>query len=240
MILVPAIPQDLEFHNFSDQRTLLNIPHFWNVVSNVPFVLIGLIGLYQISKNAFSGILEDLIIPYKIFFLGLILVGLSSGYYHLDPTNNSLVWDRMAITISFMSFFTISIGESVSIRVASKIFLPLLIIGILSVIYWHHTETLEEGDLRIYAMVQFLPIVLIPIMLMIYGSVLSGRSWILSIILCYGIAKAAEMYDGRIYEMTGFSGHSLKHLIAAVGAYVFLLSFKFRKPLNSKESAIQC
>ncbi|MEC7130715.1 MAG: hypothetical protein VXW68_02490, partial [SAR324 cluster bacterium] len=88
-------------------------------MSNVPFVLIGLIGLYQISKNAFSGILEDLIIPYKIFFLGLILVGLGSGYYHLDPTNNSLVWDRMAITISFMSFFTISIGESVSIRVAS-------------------------------------------------------------------------------------------------------------------------
>ena len=180
--------------------------------------------------------MEALIIPYKIFFLGLILVGLGSGYYHLDPTNNSLVWDRMAITISFMSFFTISIGESVSIRVASKIFLPLLIIGILSVIYWHHTETLEEGDLRIYAMVQFLPIVLIPIMLMIYGSVLSGRSWILSIILCYGIAKAAEMYDGWIYEMTGFSGHSLKHLIAAVGAYVFLLSFKFRKPLNGKES----
>ena len=121
MILVPAIPQDLEFHNFSDQRTLLNIPHFWNVVSNVPFVLIGLIGLYQIPKNAFSGILEDLIIPYKIFFLGLILVGLGSGYYHLDPTNNSLVWDRMAITISFMSFFTISIGESVSIRVATRI-----------------------------------------------------------------------------------------------------------------------
>ena len=52
----------------------------------------------------------------------------------------------------------------------------------------------------------------------------------------YGIAKAAEMYDGWIYEMTGFSGHSLKHLIAAVGAYVFLLSFKFRKPLNGKES----
>ena len=130
MILVPAIPQDLEFHNFSDQRTLLNIPHFWNVVSNVPFVLIGLIGLYQISKNDFSGILEDLIIPYKIFFLGLILVGLGSGYYHLDPTNNSLVWDRMAITISFMSFFTISIGESVSIRAASKIFLPLSLIHI--------------------------------------------------------------------------------------------------------------
>ena len=89
-------------------------------------------------------------------------------------------------------------------------------------------------------MVQFLPIVMIPIMLMIYGSVLSGRSRIISIILCYGIAKAAEMFDGWIYEISGFSGHSLKHLIAAVGAYVFLLSFKFRKPLKSKESVKQC
>jgi hypothetical protein len=43
--LLPPIPQDPSYHQFADQRTLLGIPNFWNVVSNLPFVLVGAIGL---------------------------------------------------------------------------------------------------------------------------------------------------------------------------------------------------
>src|SRR5262249_32907020 len=41
----PPLPQDLAYHHFVDQRTLLGIPHFANVVSNVPFLLVGAAGL---------------------------------------------------------------------------------------------------------------------------------------------------------------------------------------------------
>ena len=44
LLLVPAIPQDQAYHQFADQRTLLGIPNFWNVVSNIPFVVVGVVG----------------------------------------------------------------------------------------------------------------------------------------------------------------------------------------------------
>ncbi len=232
MILVPPIPQDLEFHNFADQSEFLSIPNFWNVITNIPFIFLGFLGLFQISGKEFSGILIKLINAYRMFFLGLILIGMGSGYYHLDPSNASLVWDRMPITLSFMAFFAISLGESVSTDIASKLLFPLILIGILSVVYWDFTESIGEGDLRIYAIVQFLPILLIPLLLLIYGSSLSGRGWIFAIIACYGCAKVAEIFDDQIYQSIGFSGHSLKHLAAAYSAYLFLVSFGYRKLLS--------
>ena len=45
--LLPPIAQDPTYHQFADQRTLLGIPNFWNVVSNLPFVLVGAMGLRQ-------------------------------------------------------------------------------------------------------------------------------------------------------------------------------------------------
>ena len=36
---LPPIAQDPLYHAFADQRALLGVPHFWNVVSNLPFVL---------------------------------------------------------------------------------------------------------------------------------------------------------------------------------------------------------
>ena len=44
LALSPAIPQPAEYHDFADQRGLAGIPHFWNVVSNLPFAIIGLVG----------------------------------------------------------------------------------------------------------------------------------------------------------------------------------------------------
>ncbi len=38
------IPQDPAYHNFIDQRMLYGVSNFWNVVSNLPFVIAGLLG----------------------------------------------------------------------------------------------------------------------------------------------------------------------------------------------------
>jgi len=230
VILVPPVSQDPGYHNFADQSNISGIPHFWNTVTNIPFVVLGVIGFYKIQKQELTGVLPDLSKAYLTFFLGLVLIGLGSGYYHLDPSNSSLVGDRIAITITFMSFLVLIFGESISTRTASRLLLPLLFLGFSSVVYWNITEKLGTGDLRFYALVQFLPMLLIPLMLLFYGSRLSGRRWILAITLVYGTAKITEMYDHQIYELIGFSGHSLKHLIAAFGAYLFLQGLQVRKP----------
>ena len=232
IMLVPSVSQDPEYHNFADQRNISGIPHFWNVVTNIPFLVLGITGFFKIQNQELRGVLPDLFKAYLTFFLGLVLTGLGSGYYHLDPSNSTLVGDRMAITVTFMSFFVLIFGESISTRTASRLLVPLMLLGLASVVYWNITENLGTGDLRFYALVQFLPMLLIPLMLLFYGSCLSGRRWILAIILVYGVAKIAEMYDQQIYELIGFSGHSLKHLIAAFGAFLFLKGLEVRKPIK--------
>ena len=232
IMLVPPVSQDPVYHNFADQRYISGIPHFWNVVTNIPFLVLGITGFFKIQKQELTGILPDLFRAYLTFFLGLVLTGLGSGFYHLDPSNSTLVGDRMAITISFMSFFVLIFGESISTKTASRLLLPLLFLGLSSVVYWNITEKLGTGDLRFYALVQFLPMLLIPLMLLFYGSSLSGRRWVLATLLVYGVAKITEMYDHQIYELIGFSGHSLKHLIAAFGAYLFLKGLEVRKRIK--------
>ena len=230
VIVIPPVSQNPEYHNFEDKRNFSGITHFWNVVTNIPFLLLGIIGFFKILKQDVKGILPDLFSAYLTFFMGLFLTGLGSAYYHLNPSNSTLVGDRMAITITFMSFFVLIFGESISTKTAKRLLFPLIFLGLASVIYWNITENLGTGDLRFYALVQFLPMLLIPLMLLLYGSCLSGRRWIITIILVYGIAKIAEMYDHQIYDLISFSGHSLKHLIAAFGAFLFLKGLELRKP----------
>ncbi len=229
VILVPPVSQDLKYHNFIDQRSIAGIPHFWNVVTNIPFLVVGIKGFFKIQKQDLTGMLPELFKVYLAFFMGLVLIGLGSGYYHLNPSNSTLVGDRMAITITFMSFLVLIIGESISTKTASRLLFPLIFLGLASVIYWNITENLGMGDLRFYALVQFLPMLLIPLMLLCYGSCLSGSRWIFAIIMVYGIAKIAEFYDQQIYDLIGFSGHSLKHIIAAFGALLFLKGLEVRK-----------
>ena len=55
LILVPPIAQDPAFHNFSAQKKFLGIPHFWNVITNIPFLALGIMGLVKIYKHKTSG-----------------------------------------------------------------------------------------------------------------------------------------------------------------------------------------
>ena len=99
IMLVPPVSQDPVYHNFADQRYISGIPHFWNVVTNIPFLALGITGFFKIQKQELTGILPDLFKAYLTFFLGLVLTGLGSGYYHLDPSNSTLVGDLSLIHI---------------------------------------------------------------------------------------------------------------------------------------------
>jgi len=139
--LLPPIPQDPAYHIYADQRTVLGIPNFWNVVSNLPFVLLGLIGVTTIGMNRTPGYLPELKPIYTAFFAGVFLTGLGSTYYHLEPVNSTILWDRLALTILFMAFFSAVWGEHISPSAAVKMVWPLIAIGMASVVYWYITET---------------------------------------------------------------------------------------------------
>jgi hypothetical protein len=227
------IPQNLAYHRFADQRTMAGLANFWNVISNIPFLIIGLIGMRWVLGEPLPGGLAELRWMYCTFFAGVFLTGIGSSYYHLHPDNRTLVWDRLPMTIGFIALFGAIVGEYVSIRAARALFAPLLIIGLASVLYWHVTELNGRGDLRPYALVQILPMLLIPAILWLFESEQQGDAFYWGMIAAYALAKAAEFFDAGLYEFSGgVSGHTLKHLIAAAAPWIFYRALRHRERLT--------
>ena len=226
VMLHAPIAQPLDYHAFVDQRRIWGIPNFWNVVSNVPFLIFGLMGVTEIGGRK-SLPLKSL---YLTFFAGTCLVALGSGYYHLAPSNDTLVWDRLTMAIVFMALFSIIVAEFVSARVGRLSFLPLEVLGVGSVVYWHFTEVAGHGDLRPYIVTQFLPIILIPLILAFFPARLWPARYLWAVLGTYVLAKLLELFDAQVFAIFGhaISGHSLKHVAAALGTYFFLLAVKRR------------
>lgn len=231
LLLLPPIAQDPAYHQFADQHALLDIPNFWNVVSNLPFLLIGWAGFRTCATDTAPGTLPELQPAYLTFFAGIGLIGPGSAYYHWHPDNISLFWDRLPMTIAFMAFTALVIGENIAERLGRRLLWPLLGGGVASVGYWVLTEDAGHGDLRPYVLVQFLPMLLIPVILLWFPSRLQPDRYLWLMLLAYGLAKLLEWLDRPVFELLApVSGHSLKHLAAALGAYSFLLAVRRRRP----------
>ncbi len=216
------IAQDVNYHNFADERTMYAVSNFWNVISNVPFFLVGIYALSQLKTMLYE---EEMHAAFVLFFVGVSLVAFGSGYYHLSPNNETLVWDRLPIVMAFMALLTIVISEFISLKEGKKLLYPLLVLGVFSVLYWAYSD-----DLRLYIFVQFYPILVIPFLLLFFNASFTLRHGYWYLLLCYVLAKVFEHYDHAIYEMLGMiSGHSLKHMVAALGLYILVRVFMTRE-----------
>ena len=235
IMMIEPVRQNEDYHQFADNRTLLSMPNFFNVVSNLPFLIIGILGINQ-CFNGPAGIdapRNPLIMIYRAFFSGVLLIGFGSAYYHVHPDNSGLLWDRVPMSISFTAFFCAVIGEYIAPKPAQLLFTPLLLIGLGSVFYWYFTETRGQGDLRPYLLIQFLPMALIPLIYWLFDGKNKNCAYVWPVLGAYFLAKIAESMDNLIFQWLGFSGHSLKHLLASLGTYfVFAYVCKY-KPLNN-------
>lgn len=228
------IPQPFAYHAFADQRRILGIPNFWNVVSNLPLLLVGWAGIRELARRSPQGTLATLRAAYCCFFVGGILVAFGSAYYHLAPSNDTLTWDRLPMTIVFMAFFSIIIGEHLSPSLGRRLLVPLLLLGLASVAYWYFSERAHHGDLRLYILVQYLPAALVPAVLLLFPSRLSHVRFVWAVLGVYALAKLFEETDRLVFSFGQIvSGHTLKHVVAAVGMYVFLLALKLRRDMHA-------
>jgi hypothetical protein len=234
VFLAPRIHQNLAYNHFADTRTLLGIPNFYDVVSNFPFLVIGILGIvYLLGRKAPPGSFQTAAEkwPYLALFAGAILACFGSSYYHLAPSDGRLFWDRLPMTIVFMSLFAAVLSERISVRLGTAALFPLLALGIASVLYWHFTELRGSDDLRLYVEVQYLPVLAIPLICFLFPSRYTRGSTIFLVIGLYILAKVLEQLDAPIFSLGHLvSGHFLKHLTAAFSGIVFLDMFEKRKP----------
>lgn len=232
--VVPAMPQPLSYHAFADCRTFWSIPNFFNVVSNLPFLAGGALGLVQVYRGGgrFLDAREQL--PYLVFFLGAALTCFGSAYYHAAPDNPRLVWDRLPMTLGFAGLVSAAVAERVDLKLGLRALWPLLALGVASVMYWYATERAGSGNVVPYAAYQAWSILVIVLLIAAFPARRYTRgAGLLWAAIFYGIAKFFETFDLATYRALGgaLSGHTIKHLFAAAAVFAIVRQLRLRRPL---------
>jgi len=234
-ILVPPIPQPLSYHLFADRLTICSIPNFFNVFSNLPFLVGGAMGLANIWKGGGSFLDPREQLPYLVFFLGALLTSVGSAYYHLAPDNVRLVWDRLPMTLGFAGLVSAAAAERADLQLGLRALWPLAGLGVGTVIYWYATERAGAGNIIPYAAYQGWSILVIVLLIAAFPAqryshgrlLLWAAGW-------YGLAKIFETCDLGIYRLLGgtLSGHTIKHLLAAGAVFAVVRQLRLRQPLS--------
>ena len=218
-LFVPPIVQDETCHFFADSRTIRGIPNFWNVASNLPFAVVGILGLWKL-RSVFD----------RVLFVGVLLTFFGSAYYHLSPSDARLVWDRLPMTLVFMPLLASVLSRESDSRSSRWLLGFLVTCGVASVLSWSLT-----GDLRLYVLVQFGPLlILIPALWFVRDA-----RYLAAVLGLYALAKLSEFYDRAIFSGLSISGHSIKHVFAGIATY-FIFRWRLAAASETVNASVLC
>lgn len=221
VLAMQPIRQVADYHDFADQRPFFGVANFLDVISNIPFLLVGIAGMRFCHANRLLSTRP----AWFVFFTGVAIISAGSVYYHFNPHNGTLFWDRLPMTIAFMGLLVALLAEYVNVQLARYLLLPAVLAGFFSVLYWHWS-----GDLRFYAWIQFFPLLMIPVVMVLFPRKYPYQ-WLLPAALAvYLLAKVAEVYDSEVFMFSQglLSGHTLKHLLAALSCFAVLVMLRMR------------
>ena len=236
--LVPAMPQPVAYHDFADQRAILGVANFLDVASNAGFLLAGIAGIVVVlrRRTVFEHPAERW--PYAIFFLGVLLTAAGSGYYHLAPDNERLFWDRLPMTVAFMSLIAAQVVDRISVRGGLALLVPMLLVGAASVVYWLSSERAGAGNVIPYGLLQGYAVAMLLLLAVLYRSRYTRGADIYWVFGAYLAAKLFEALDDELLRLGDVvSGHSLKHLAAAFAGFI-VCRMLWRRVLDPRATAV--
>lgn len=222
-LLHGPIEQLPNYHDFADKEIFCGVPHFADVLSNLGFAMVALWGWFQLAPARHDDAIRYGWAGYRLFLVALFLTAIGSSYYHLDPDNARLVWDRLPIALASAGLLA-GVWGDVRSRESGSFAAWLALLAVISVAWWAFTEQANAGDLRPYLLLQALPIVLIPLWQWLHDRPKSERRAFGGALLLYVIAKFAELNDHQIATFAAISGHTLKHLLAAAATALIVSS----------------
>ena len=226
-LMLSPIAQPQAYHNFAEQRTILGIPRFGDVISNIGYLAVALLGfVFVFSRDGRARLATfEQRLPWLVFFGAVGAIGIGSTYYHANPTNQTLLWDRLPMVVAFTAILAAFVADRIHSSVGTLVVLPFAVtLGVVSLIYWHMSEAAGRGDLRFYFLVQALVIVLVPLICVLFRGRHTSGKFVVYILVLYGLAIACEQFDVRIFEILGgtVSGHTIKHVLAALAIYMVI------------------
>jgi hypothetical protein len=236
--LVHPIAQPAGYHAFADGRTLLGIRNFWNVVTNLAILAAGIAGLREVATTrgddattadaTACGVSSRAC--WLALFAGFVLTAFGSAWYHWAPDSARLVWDRLPMTVAFMSLLAAMIADRIDARAGRILLVPLVALGLASVLWWRWTMTYGREDIGPYAVVQLGGVALVLLVAALFplrGENRAATAHIVGAGFVYVGAKIVELLDDQIYALGGLmSGHSVKHLLVGVVGIELLLAWR--------------
>jgi hypothetical protein len=237
LIAVGPIRQFPDYHHFADQRAWLGIPNAADVLSNLPFALVGAWGWLRLRRRRSDAAIAAAWPGYRLFLLALLLTAIGSAFYHWAPSDGRLVWDRIPIALASAGLLAGVRADVDAEFPGARVAMILALFGVASVLWWYASGTQGQGDLRPYLLLQALPLVLVPLWQAIYRAPRADRIAFAAAIALYVAAKACELFDHPLLtHLHWISGHTLKHLLAAAGAGVIVARFVHRLDAASEEA----
>lgn len=214
-LFAPGVVQPAHYHAFADVRTMAGIPHAMDVLSGVPFALAGVAGfalLFTLPPRSLTNVQRAMAC---LFFTGLLLTAVASGWYHRQPDDAGLAIDRSGMAVAFAGVLGLAAAGRVSERAGAALGLTVLVLAPVAIRIWSTT-----GNVLPWVLLQFGGMVMVAGFAGMRPRFDGLRiRWSL-VILAYGAAKLLEMNDHAVYEFTNHlvSGHSLKHVTASLAA----------------------
>jgi hypothetical protein len=226
LLFFAPIAQDPHYHALADTRAMLGLPNFLNVASNAAFLAVGVLGIALCARMKRL----EARLSWTVFFAAVALVAFGSGYYHWNPTDETLAWDRLPMTIAFSALFTALVTEHFEAVPERPLLATAVAAGIASIAWWRHA-----GDLRFYVWVQLAPFLAITVLLAASPGRYTHRRWLVWGFAFYAAAKVAEFADTPIFLLSAgaISGHTLKHLLAALAPLCVYRMLTVRRRLQT-------
>jgi hypothetical protein len=214
--LIWPLSQPASYHHFADERSLDSLHNVADVLSNLVILAAGILNLGWVGRHAsrqpaqFPGML--------VAAIGLVLTAFGSAWYHMAPTDATLVWDRFPMTIVFAGILAMLWTSAAGQRVGWVQMLIMVAVSLATIGYW-----LAFNSLWPYAILQFGGLAVI------VGMTLARKvdgvfAWTL-VIVFYGIAKIFESLDWQVWDLSHhvIAGHALKHVASGLAGAALIL-----------------
>ncbi len=227
------INQLAHYHDFADQTRWLLLPNGKDVWSNVGLILIGLWACYGLKRVhiPFTGRISACVLVSAI-----VLTGLGSSYYHLQPNDFSLIWDRLPISLICAGLLGM-VFQYTHQRSDGVVLSSAVVFAVLGVWYWH-----VSGDLRLYLGMQVFTILALPLWLWQARAPRAITMALLWAIGFYIVSKVTEALDMQIFTATAhlISGHTLKHLFATMAMACVVVAMRAMLQTSVSANGVRC